>query len=144
MTTLELRDSSRGSLPWKRSYFTVRVLAWLPGWDSSPRIPTSTACPSILLLPSWVWKREKAGRAHLVLMFLVAPATRLRELSLKVLRCVFTVISQWSGVHLAKGQAWQFLRWVRQTWCSPSWSLSSEEDTMDKLLKRWWVVRKGK
>lgn len=133
MTTLELRDSSRGSCPWKHSYFTVRVLAWLPGWDSSPRIPTSTACPSILF-PSWVWKRKKAGRAHLVLMFLVAPPSRLRELSLKVLRCVFTsqiflngLVSIWQGDR--HGSSWD--EWDRLGVCT--------QGAYDSVKKTQWT-----
>ena len=55
MTTLGLRNSSRGSLP-ANVPISVKALAWLPGWDSFPRIPTSNACSS-KLLPSWVWKK---------------------------------------------------------------------------------------
>lgn len=103
-------------------------LCFLAGMDASPRIPIPTACPSKLLLPSWIWKTESRKRpfgSH-VSGSTTQVAQRIVFKSYEV--CVhLTDISQWSAVPLARGQAWQFLGWLRQAWLLPSRSLWSSE-----------------
>ena len=142
MNTLETRNSSRESLP-EDVRISQWVLTWLSGCDFSPRIFTSRACPSKPLLPYWA-EREKAGRAHSILLFPEAPPSRLRELSLDVLRCVFTsqiflngLASIWPGDSMV-APGMRETRGVHLQGAMIQWRHSRQ------AVNRWWVVRVGK
>lgn len=135
MTTLQLRNSSRGSLP-----KNVPISQWRPCPGSLAEIPHPESPPLMPALQNSFpagFEREKAGRTHSVLMFLVAPPSRLGELSLNALRSVFTSQIFLSGLapiwpgdrHGRPWDEWDTLGvTLKELW-------SREEDTVGKLLK---------
>lgn len=137
------RVPAEGHFPWKCSYFTVKVLAWFHGWDSSSRIPISDACPSNLL-SIWIWERQSRKSPFVYCVSDITTQSAQRILFKNFETCIhLTGISQESDVLLSRGRAWQFLGWIRLGVCLQG-AYGIVQKTVNRLWERWWVLRKGK